>query len=408
MNILLVNHYAGSIHHGMEYRPYYVAREWVRLGHHVTIATASWSHLRQRNPDCRSEVTEDWIDGIRYVWLPTPTYDGNGIRRVINIFSFIGQLIRHHSRVIGDYHPHAVIASSTYPLDIYPTSRIARRYRAKLVFEVHDLWPLTPIELGGMSRWHPFIVALQTAENFAYRHADRVVSMLPKADSHMREHGMQPEKFVHIPNGVDVPEWDREVEDLPGDHAQAIQDARNAGRFLVGYAGGHGLAYDLSTLLESAAHLKSSAVTFFLVGDGPDKEKLRETARNRGLDNVQFLPSISKKAVPTFLRLMDVLYIGWPHHPLYRFGVSPNKLFDYMMASRPVIHAIDTQADPVAESGCGISCPPEKPTAVSKAILELIARPAHERELMGRQGRGYVLRHHDYQGLAHKFLEVLH
>jgi hypothetical protein len=72
MNILLSNHYAGSPQHGMEYRPYYLAREWVRLGHHVTIVAASRSHLRMRNPQLQSGLAEEWIDGIRYVWLDAP------------------------------------------------------------------------------------------------------------------------------------------------------------------------------------------------------------------------------------------------------------------------------------------------------------------------------------------------
>ncbi|NLF71265.1 MAG: glycosyltransferase family 4 protein [Candidatus Anammoximicrobium sp.] len=407
MNILLCNHYAGSHRHGMEYRPYYLAREWVRRGHHVTIVAASRSHLRQQNPSCAERAAVEWIDGIRYVWLRTPPYAGNGIRRVANMFSFVGQLLRRGGDVVGDWRPDAVIASSTYPLDILPTHRLARRYHAKLLFEVHDLWPLTPMELGGMSRWHPFIMSLQWAEDFAYRRADRVVSLLPKADSYMRQRGMAADKFQHIPNGVDLGEWERCDQKLPESHERIIRDERQAGRFLVGYAGGHGLSNALEFLLAAAEQLRDQPVTFLLVGQGPEKPTLEQIAQVRGLTNVRFLAPLPKAAVPSFLTDMDALYLGWRRQPLYRFGISANKLFDYMMAARPVIHSIETAADPVAESGCGVCCAPEDPAAIARATRELLERHPDERQRMGRLGREYVLRHHTYATLADRFLEVL-
>ena len=92
MNILLINHYAGSPRHGMEFRPYYLAREWVQAGHNVTIVAASFSHLRSRNPVISSVITEELIDGIRYVWLKSSSYEGNGVGRIRNMLQFIVRL----------------------------------------------------------------------------------------------------------------------------------------------------------------------------------------------------------------------------------------------------------------------------------------------------------------------------
>lgn len=83
------------------------------------------------------------------------------------MFSFVSKLWWGYKKYIGDFEPNVVIASSTYPLDIYPAYRIAKHFKAKLVFEIHDLWPLSPMLLGGYSKYHPFIVALQVAENYA-------------------------------------------------------------------------------------------------------------------------------------------------------------------------------------------------------------------------------------------------
>ena len=404
MNILLINHYAGSLWHGMEYRPYYLACEWVRMGHTVTIAAASASHVRTLAPAVQGAVTEEMIDGIRYVWFKTPAYEGNGIPRAINIFTFVGQLLRYRNWIASTIKPDVVIASSTYPLDIIPARAIGRRCHAKLVFEVHDLWPLSPIELGGMPRYHPFIILMQWAENIAYRNADKVVSMLPYTMEHMLQHGMRSDKFVYIPNGVDVAEWQDRPSILPDEHKQALSTLKAKKHFLVGYAGAHGLANALDNLIDASERLAGRPVSIVLVGQGPEKAQLQARAQEDGLSQVVFLPQVPKAAIPALLGLMDSLYIGWKNHPLYRFGVSPNKLLDYMMAAKPIVHAINAGNDLVAESGCGISIPPEKPEEIARAVLQLMSLSAEARQQMGQKGRAYILANHDYRVLAKQFL----
>jgi glycosyltransferase involved in cell wall biosynthesis len=407
MNILLINHYAGSTRHGMEYRPFYMAREWLKLGHRVTIAAGSYSHVRIRQPGIRGHLMEEDVEGVRYVWLKTPLYRGNGARRVWNMFSFVGRLWRQYKTVVGEFRPDAVIASSTYPLDIFPAHRIAKQYGAKLVFEVHDLWPLTPIQIGGMSPWHPFVALLQFAENYAYRNADRVVSMLPNAYEHMREHGLAPEKFVYIPNGIDVDDWQHSPAAVPEPCDDCLQRLRKDGRFVVGYLGGHQPSNALSTVLEAAELLRDLPVAFMLVGHGSQKEELQVRAREQGLANVVFLPPVPKSCVPDVLAGMDVLYLGLKNRPIFRFGISPNKLMDYMMAGKPVILAVDSVNDLVAESGCGVSCHGEDARAVADAVKQLMALQPAQRAAMGQRGRDYIMRYHQYPSLAGRFAEVL-
>ena len=191
MNILLINHYAGSPKHGMEYRAYYLAREWVRMGHRVQIVASSESHIRAQQPQLSGlDRLNETINGIQYTWFETPTYSGNGIGRVRNIAAFIGHLYRAGKQLARSFKPDVVIASSTYPMDIWPAQRIACMARGSLVYEVHDLLPLSPMELGSMSKWHPFIMLVQAAEDYAYRNADVVVSMLPKVREYMESRGM--------------------------------------------------------------------------------------------------------------------------------------------------------------------------------------------------------------------------
>lgn len=406
MNILYINHYAGSLLHGMEYRPYYLAREWVRMGHRVRIVAASQSHVRTRQPEMDGARSDEAIDGIEYTWLSTPEYEGNGAKRAFNMFAFVWRLWRAVRKLVQEVKPDVVIASSTYPLDIYPARRIASVAGAKLIFEVHDLWPLSPIELGGISRHHPFMQLLQHAEDYAYRNADKVVSMLPKARDHMLARGMLPGKFVHIPNGIDVAEWADESQAIPDAHQEALAGLQQRGLFLVGYAGAHGVANALDTLLDAAELLHDVPVCFVLVGQGPERDSLIAQAKKRGLKKVVFLSAVPKSSIPGLLRQFDALYIGLQNQGLFRFGISPNKLMDYMMVGKPIIQAIAAGNDPVSDAGCGYAISPEHPEAIAKAVQKLMALSEEERVALGERGRLYVQEHHDYRVLARQFIEV--
>jgi glycosyltransferase involved in cell wall biosynthesis len=274
------------------------------------------------------------------------------------------------------------------------------------LFEVHDLWPLSPMELGGYSTRHPFIMLLQAAENYACRHADAVVSILPKVREHLEAHGMAPHKLHLVPNGTDPSEWLSHPTPLPAAVADTLAALRQRGHFIVGFAGSHGIANALDTLLGAAALMRDDPVVFLLAGAGPEKERLRQRARDEGLDNVCFLDPVAKKYVPALLACFDLAYIGLQRQPLFRFGVAPNKLIDYMMAARPVLYAVEAGNDLVAEAGCGISVTAEDAPAVVRAIRAMRAMDPDRREALGLQGRKFVLDNLTYPVLGQRFLKA--
>ncbi|MEY4748051.1 MAG: hypothetical protein RIQ60_265 [Pseudomonadota bacterium] len=428
MNILYLNHYAGSPRHGMEYRPYYLSREWVRAGHAVTMLAAAYSHVRATQPQgadgsaLTSPMTEA-IEGIRYRWFPAPAYQGNGLGRVKNIWAFLRQVWAAAPALVAEIRPDVVIASSTYPMDIWVARRLARLARAKLVFEVHDLWPLSPIELSGMSPRHPFIMLCQAAEDAAYSDADLVVSMLPKVAGHMSGRGLDLQRLVIVPNGISPDDWapppvaDGErsaAAPLRADINELITAARTAGRTVVGYAGSMGLPNALDDLLDALKHLAATQpeaaarLQVILVGDGHERERLQQRIAAEGLGGwVSWLAPIPKAQIPALLAAIDIAYIGWQKVPIYRFGIAPNKLMDYMMAGCCVLHAVEAGNDPVAEAGCGITVAPQDPATIAAGLLRLAALPAGERRAMGERGRAFVLAEHTYPVLARRFVDAV-
>jgi glycosyltransferase involved in cell wall biosynthesis len=411
LKILLVNHYAGTPALGMEFRPYYLAREWVRAGHQVQILAASYSHVRAHQPAVGDKPANETVDGIEYRWYPTSPYQGNGLGRVRNIWQFLSQVWRDSGRIVREIKPDVVIASSTYPMDIWVARRLARRARAKLVFEVHDLWPLSPIELSGMSPKHPFARLCFKAESDAYRDSDVVISMLPVVHAYMASRGLDLDKLAIVPNGISPDDWAARPQPLREDVAGTLATARAVGETVVGYAGSMGEPNALDTLLDAAALLRDDPLgrklRFVLVGDGHLRTHLQERVRKQGLANVTLLAPIPKLQVPAMLAQVDIAYIGWQRVPIYRFGIAPNKLMDYMMAGRAVLHSVEAGNDPVAEAGCGVTVAPQDPRAVAGGLLRMMQLAPTARAVMGERGREYVLARHTYPVLAKRFLDAL-
>lgn len=409
MNILLINHYAGSPDYGMEYRTYYFAKEWVKTGHKVTVLAASYSHLRIKNremSDC--EILEENIDGINYIWLKSSKYKGNGLARIFNMIGFAIKIYLLSNKIIDKCQPDVVLASTPHPFVIFGAKRIADKSNSRLVLEVRDLWPLTLIELGHIPSWHPLIKIMEWTEYYSYKKSEFVVSLLPKADIYMKERGMKSSKFLYIPNGIDKEEWINFTEIIPERHHEVLSELKSKNHFIVGYTGTHGIANALNYLLEAAKLVENySHISFVLIGDGIEKESLKKQAIMSNLKNVYFLPSVQKKSIPKLLSYMDVLYIGWRKEKLYRFGVSPNKLMDYMMSQKPVIHSIEAGNDLVMECQCGISVLPEDSEAIANAILTLMGYSKEMLQLIGGKGRDFIIANHDYKVLAQNLLNKI-
>ena len=395
--VWIVNHYTGSRVHGMEYRHYYLAQQFLRMGLRPAIICASFHHLLTKAPEEKRAI----VDGVPYVWIKACRYAQNDLRRAVNMVEFSFRLAL---RSLGQLpRPDVVIASSPHPFVAVNGRRLATKYGAKFIFEVRDLWPLTLLELGAHSPRHPFIRAMAWAERLGYERCDWAVSLLGGARDYMVAHGLDERKFVHIPNGID-PQVSQAAEELPEEHSQVIRRLKDAGKLVVLYGGNHGTANALDNVIEAAALLKDEPrVHWLLVGQGPEKESLQQRARAAGLQNVTFLPPVTRSQVAALTRAADVGYVGLQKRDLFKYGVSPNKLYEYMSAALPVIFAIDTMYDEVAEAQCGFSIPAEDSSALAGVLRRIARMPRDELAAMGERGREYVQRTHTYEVLAQQY-----
>jgi len=265
--IWMINQYAGSPRHGMEYRHYYLARALSEQGHTVVVVSGTRSHLFTQPPRVRKRYTSEVIDGVTYCWVAVPDYErAISVRRVFNMAVFALRLTRVPVGRLPA--PDAILVSSPSLFPLPVASRWARRLGARLVFEVRDIWPLTLRELGGLSERHPLMALMQRFEDYGYRRADAVVSVLPAAEAHMVSRGMDRRKFHYLPNGVDLKRPPTQSA------APRVQEAIRPGRFTVGFVGTLGRANVLETLIDAARLLGPDEAQIVVVGHGPERDQL--------------------------------------------------------------------------------------------------------------------------------------
>ena len=400
MNIWWINHYAVGPSHVGGTRHYSLGRELVGHGHDVTVVASNFNHFSRASvPLERGETYRvDVIDGVRFLWLRSPAYGGSGARRLWNMLYFARDVRRLGGRPALP-EPDVILGSSPHPFAALAASRLAQRRRVPFVLEVRDIWPRTLIDIGGMPSLHPIVLWLTRIERRLYRAAARIVSVLPGAVDHIAMQGGDPAKVVWVPNGIDL------------SLVSSVSEPPSGNGFKVMYAGSHGPANQLDTILDAARVIEREGTpadcSFVLVGDGPDKERLRHRAETEGLASVRFDPPCAKRDLYALLGSADVFVATLRSSPLYRSGMSLNKLFDYLALGKPTVFGADVERNPIAESGAGIVVAPENTEAMVRALRKLAALDPAERMKMGRKGRTFVERHHDCARLAEHLCSVL-
>lgn len=395
MNIWIVNYFAGSPSSGWGERHFYLSNEWLGAGHKVTIVSSTFNHMFSHYAGARSQFNFEEIEGRLFCWIKTPKYNPRSVKRFWAMIVFA--LKAYFVPMAKAGKPDIIIVSSMPIFPVVTGWLLKKRYKSKkFIFEIRDLWPLTPIHLMGYSRHHPFILLMSWLERLGYRKSDHIVSVLPNSESYINAISGNPGKFNYIPNGISS----ELLNNMP--LSADIGKSLPQGKFIIGYAGTIGLANALEYLAEAAKILvQNQHIHFLFVGDGYLKKMLEQQTST--LNNITFLPKIGKSYIQDLLSHFDICFIGRNGSPLFEHGVSSNKYFDYMLAGKPVLVSSKRIKDPVELSGCGIIVKPDDASAIANGILELYEMTPRERQELGARGREYVLKYHNFTYLSRQY-----
>ncbi|WP_298314740.1 glycosyltransferase family 4 protein [uncultured Aquimarina sp.] len=273
--------------------------------------------------------------------------------------------------------------------------------KCKFIFEIRDLWPMSAIELGNYSEKNIFMRFLRYIEKLAYTHADIIISVLPRADKHIKKVlGHDNFEYKWITNGFELPNSaENPIEDI-------FEDKIDSKTFNIGYAGTIVIANPLDTIIKVVSELKEKNIHLYILGGGPEKERLLKLSED--YDNIHFLDRVPKDYVRLFLSKMDVLFMGkgTKDTKIYDFGTSQLKTFDYFYAKKPIIQALGSNENPVTYSNSGYVVAPEDPDSLKERILYFKNLSKQESYEYGKRGYQYLLKNCTYDKISDSFLEV--
>ncbi|MDT0552256.1 glycosyltransferase family 4 protein [Urechidicola vernalis] len=398
--IWVLNQTAGKPTSGWGERHYYFAQKWIEKGYDVMIISGSYNHLFHTQPEIgKKPFTLERIDEkLSFCWVKTPPYFDGGVRKFWSNMVFMFRLFFLPFSKLS--RPNYIIVSSMPIFPILNGYLLRRKFKAKkLITEIRDLWPLTPMYLLGYSKNHPLIKIVGWFEKFAYKQSDAIVSLLPNAATYINAISKDANKFHWIPNGIDEDLLDHE-----SISNEMISQFPN-NKFIIGYAGTMGMANALEYFVAASTLMQhEERIHFVLVGDGYLKEGLLVQTNNQ--KNISFLPKVKKNQVQALLSNFDVCFIGRNNTPLFDHGVSSNKYFDYMLACKPVLVSSNLIKDPVELSGCGITVAPESAQAIVDGIQRLSNLSTEELNKFGRLGKQYVKKYHNFEYLSNQYLKL--
>jgi glycosyltransferase involved in cell wall biosynthesis len=410
MKIWILNHYASPPDQPVGTRHYDLGRVLAKQGHNVTIFASSFSHvsLQEERLKPGESARVESIDGVHFLWLRTMPYSKNDRRRALNMLSYAIGAIRAQRRMPR---PDVVVGSSVHLAAAVAACLIGSIRRVPFVFEVRDLWPQALVDMGALKENGLITGTLRRVERFLYNRARVIISLPPGATDYITLLGIPKEKVVNVPNGIaDYGGRAPGIDDRARELVQEIEELRRTGYLVAGYVGSHVRANGVDTLIEAARALHDRGIqhiAFIFVGDGLEKDRSQQLARRYDLRNVLFRPSLPKQSVPDVLEALDVTLFAIRDISVFKYGLSCNKLFDYLASGRPIVSACSVENTPVSASGGGICVPSESPEEIADALLSMVSMGQAGRRVMGERGRSWVYQYHGITALAERFLQAL-
>lgn len=401
--IWILNHYAVTPASAGGTRHFSLASNLNRLGWRCTIIASDTNHVSGLDefPEIEHPHLTDYED-VEFLWLKTAEYHGNGFARVRGMFQYFFSVLKKHTTNTLE-RPDVVVGSSVHPLAALAGAILAKRYRVPFVYEIRDLWPETLIQMGSIKRKSLPAIILRRLERYLVSRAELVVSLLPHISTYFETHHMSPRKTLWLSNGVDL-------ESFPFTEAN---DTGGAPLSIV-YFGAHGQANGLDVVINALKLFKDAngadLIKMRFIGEGPGKNKLIERAEALGLTefDISFEPQVLKAEIPAIAAEADAFIISVLDLPeLYKYGISMNKLFDYLAAARPVLIASSAPNNPVDEANCGYSSPAQDAETLAINLRLLSESTAEQRKNMGRAGRDHLIENYTFEKLSKRLSDEL-
>lgn len=401
--IWIINQYASHL----VTRHEELSKSFAAQGYRVAVITSSFHHGRREYMYEEPVAYRNLREGVSYAYLRcAPPYQSNGAGRLFNMLDFARMTGKYQKAIaeragIPDY----VIASSAPPFVWEAGYKAARHFNAKFIVELRDIWPLSLVDVQGVSPKHPLVKVLELIEKRAYRRADAIVSTMPYAWKHVIEAADVPREKVHwMPNGINVSEAEQDLNsdrELPAELKDYL-----TGHWCCVYIGSIVKSECLDYLLKGFSEVRDPDIFFAVIGEGHEKEKIMRMAGELKIANIRFFPAIDKRLIPKALELAAAAAAAVNEElPVYKFGLSMNKLNDYLAAGVPTVFA--GNVDNIVRDAGHFSIPTGDGKLLAQTIMKIRNFGADEREELKKKAKAVIRKDYDYPEIGRKYLHMM-
>ncbi len=407
--VWLWNHYATNMFSDKGGRHHWFGKFLMKKGYDVKIFCASTIHNSDREVDTGGELFRaDVSEGIEYVFVKTPQYSGSGKARIKNMYAFY-KGAKKAALEIGkrDGKPMAIVASSVHPLTLMAGESTAKKLDVPCICEVRDLWPETLVSLGIVKRKSPVAKVMYAGEKRIYQKADKLIFTVPGGADYLKDRGWDKgidlKDVYNINNGVDLESfiWQR-------DNTVYEDPDLDGGGFKVLYTGAVRMVNQVMDLVKAGEVCKERGyedIKFIIIGDGDDRTEIAEYIEAKGLDNIVLKDRVARTFIPSILSKGDINVVTVRESDIFRYGVSWNKLFEYMASGKPVIANEDISYNFIDEYGFGICRRFKNREEFADEIIKLY----EDREKYGEMSKNALraAEDFDYKKLTDRLEEVI-
>ena len=401
--IWIVNQFANTPDRGGGTRQWEFAEALTKKGFQVSLIASDY-HLflrKGRGTSPFRPFIKEIREGVEIIWIYSSPYQTNNWKRYMNMLSFSILLF---FVSFFQKRPDVVVGSSPQLLAALSAWFVARVRKARFILEIRDLWPQVFVDMAGKSPKSPIVRVLGLIERFLYKNSERVIILAEGCYDYVLKNGGHAGKIHWLPNSAQIELFKNKIQNV--NHKS---QAGHPNVFTAIYAGAHGPANALSTLVEAAKILDQAELGKFkiiCVGDGPDKDSLLK--QSHGVKSIEFRDPIPKKNIPEFLHSGDVLILSLKDVELFKYGVSPNKLYDYYATGKPVLVAVGGFINrEVEEFNLGIAVPPEDPQQLAQALIRFSRMEKSELAAMGNRARDLALERYNREVVSEKLVSLL-
>ena len=403
MKLLILTQYFPPEVGAPQNRLFELAIRLKKMGVNVTVLTAMPNYPQMKIYDGyegKNYMYEE-IEGIPVhrasIYLPK---NKSIIQRLLNYFSFVYSSAQVGKNKIGDVD---VILCESPPLFLgYSALYLKRKKKAKLIFNVSDLWPESAEKLGVVTNKWMLKLAYRLEEKL-YRKSILVTGQTQGICKNINDR-FPFVKTYWFPNGADISYYNPST--VSSDWRK--DNGFNSNDVLFLYAGIIGLAQGLEIILSAAEKLMDQpSIKFILLGNGPEKEKLQVIKQEKKILNVYFFDAVSKTLMPKIVKACDAAIIPLLKLPLF-LGAIPSKIFENLAMEKAVILAVDGEARElfVNQGKCALYSEPENVDDLIKNVL-LLANDSLLRKELGQKGRTYVEQSFNRNTIAYNFHQEL-